>query len=314
MAGLARSTAYVTQELQGLAELQTGFVQEQIRLAISGGVTDARELLPSQVNALAQVNTVQVAPNFAASVATVDPTDLNFTLPGTGAFNLTAGQGAAITLPNGDVVSKAFRGLAESQAQRFNAVIRTGILSGEPTAQIARRLIGSLDFGDLAKTARQQALAGGELTKMADHQVLTVVRTSVQQVANAASTQVYQANQDITKKYRYVATLDSRTSAICQSLDGRNLNTAEGQSRRFTSTAAARRSRSLTTKGLAFLSLTGERVHHSGPVPKVRSKATSLMASGFAVSPRNIKKKCSAAKPAPRTSESLPINTARKMR
>ena len=72
-----RSTAYVTQELQGLAELQTGFVQEQIRLAISGGVTDARELLPSQVNALAQVNTVQVAPNFAASVATVDPTDLN---------------------------------------------------------------------------------------------------------------------------------------------------------------------------------------------------------------------------------------------
>ena len=223
-----RSTAYVTQELQGLAELQTGFVQEQIRLAISGGVTDARELLPSQVNALAQVNTVQVAPNFAASVATVDPTDLNFTLPGTGAFNLTAGQGAAITLPNGDVVSKAFRGLAESQAQRFNAVVRTGILTGEPTAQIARRLIGSLDFGDLAKTARQQALAGGELTKMADHQVLTVVRTSVQQVANAASTQVYQTNQDITKKYRYVATLDSRTSAICQSLDGREFEYGRG--------------------------------------------------------------------------------------
>jgi SPP1 gp7 family putative phage head morphogenesis protein len=149
-------------------------------------------------------------------------------LPGTGAFNLTAGQGAAITLPNGDVVSKAFRGLAESQAQRFNAVIRTGILSGEPTAQIARRLIGSLDFGDLAKTARQQALSGGELTKMADHQVLTVVRTSVQQVANAASTQVYQANQDITKKYRYVATLDSRTSAICQSLDGQEFEYGDG--------------------------------------------------------------------------------------
>ena len=238
-----RSTAYVTQELQGLAELQTGFVQEQIRLAISGGVTDARELLPSQVNALAQVNTMQVAPNFAASVATVDPTDVNLVVPlndarvlaaipgqapTTAAFNLTAGQGAAITLPNGDVVSKAFRGLAESQAQRFNAVVRTGILSGEPTAQIARRLIGSLDFGDLAKTARQQALAGGELTKMADHQVLTVVRTSVQQVANAASTQVYQANQDITKKYRYVATLDSRTSAICQSLDGQEFEYGRG--------------------------------------------------------------------------------------
>jgi SPP1 gp7 family putative phage head morphogenesis protein len=223
-----RSTVYVTRELQGLAELQTEFVEEQIRLALSGGVVDARELLPSQTSALAQINTVQVAPNFAATVATVDPTDLNFTLPGTGGFNLTAAQGAAITLPNGDVVSKSFRGLAESQAQRFNTIVRTGILTGEPTPQIARRLVGSLNFGQLAKTARQQALAGGELTKMADHQVLTIVRTSVQQVANAVSEQVYKANTDITKKYRYVATLDSRTSAICRSLDGQEFEYGRG--------------------------------------------------------------------------------------
>jgi len=43
----------------------------------------------------------------------------------------------------------------------------------------------------------------------------------VQQVANTASQNVYEANQDVTKKYRYVATLDSRTSAICRSLDGK---------------------------------------------------------------------------------------------
>lgn len=223
-----RSTAYVASELQGLAELQTEFVTDQIKLALTGGVVDERQLLPSQINAAAQVNTVQVAPNFAATVATVDPTDLNFTLPGTGGFNLTAGQGAAITLPNGDVVAKAFRGLAESQAQRFNAIVRTGILTGEPTPQIARRLVGSLEFGELARTAKQQALAGGELTKMADHQIMTVVRTSIQQVSNAASTNVYQANNDITKKYRYVATLDNRTSAICQSLDGKEFVYGKG--------------------------------------------------------------------------------------
>jgi SPP1 gp7 family putative phage head morphogenesis protein len=195
-------------------------VTDQLRLAIAGGEAGARNIEPSVV-AQQAVNTVEVAPNFAATVATVDPTDINFTLPGTGGFNLTAGQGAAITLPNGQVVEKAFRGLAESQAQRFNTTIRTGILAGEPTPQIARRLVGNLDFGQLAKTAKQQALAGGELIKMADHQVLTVVRTSVQQVANTASQNVYQANQDVTKKYRYVATLDSRTSAICRSLDGK---------------------------------------------------------------------------------------------
>ena len=223
-----RSTAYVASELQGLAELQTEFVTDQIKLALTGGVADERQLLPSQINAVAQVNTVQVAPNFAATVATVDPTDLNFTLPGTGGFSLTAGQGAAITLPNGDVVAKAFRGLAESQAQRFNAIVRTGVLTGEPTPQIARRLVGSLEFGELARTAKQQALAGGELIKMADHQIMTVVRTSVQQVSNAASQQVYEANEDITKKYRWLAALESRTCPICRELDGKEYKYGKG--------------------------------------------------------------------------------------
>ena len=222
-----RSTAYASRELQGLAELQTEFVTEQLRLAVAGGEVGGRGIEPSIV-AQQAVNTVEVAPNFAASVASVDPTDLNFTLPGTGQFNLTAAQGSAITLPNGEVVQKAFRGLAESQAQRFNTIVRTGILSGEPTPQIARRMVGTLDFGQLAKTARQQALAGGELTRMADHQVLTIVRTSVQQVANEASQQVYRANGEVTQKYQYLATLDSRTSAICRSLDGKTFKYGEG--------------------------------------------------------------------------------------
>jgi len=177
---------------------------------------------------LQMVRTVQVAPNFAATVVSVDPTAINFTLPGTGAFNLTAGQGAAITLPNGQIVEKAFRGLAESQAQMFNTVVRNGVLTGEPTPQIARRLVGNLDFGQQAMSVRQRALAGGEVTKMANHQVLTIVRTSVQDVSNQASQQVYRANPDITGKYRYVATLDGRTSPICRSLDGQEFKYGDG--------------------------------------------------------------------------------------
>jgi hypothetical protein len=204
----------VSGELQGLAELQTQFVTEQMRLAIRGGVADARELLPSQVDALQMVRTVQVAPNFAATVVSVDPTAINFTLPGTGAFNLTAGQGAAITLPNGQIVEKAFRGLAESQAQMFNTVVRNGVLTGEPTPQIARRLVGNLDFGQQAMSVRQRALAGGRGDQDGqqpgdDHRAHQRSRRKQCQ----ASQQVYQANQDITGKYRYVATLDGRTSA-----------------------------------------------------------------------------------------------------
>jgi SPP1 gp7 family putative phage head morphogenesis protein len=222
-----QSTAYVAGELQGLAELQTEFVTSQLKLAIEGGEVGSRGIAPSTVAEQA-VRTVEVAPNYAASVATIDPTDINFTLPGTGQFNLTAAQGASITLPNGEVVSKAFRGIAESQAQRFNAIVRTGVLTGEPIPQIARRMVGNLDFGQLAKTAKQQALAGGELTRLADHQVMTIVRTSVLQINNAASQQVYEVNQDVTKKYRYLATLDSRTSAICRSLDGKVFEYGKG--------------------------------------------------------------------------------------
>jgi SPP1 gp7 family putative phage head morphogenesis protein len=143
-------------------------------------------------------------------------------------FSLTAAQGATITLPNGEVVSKAFRGIAVDQAERFSQVVRQGLLTGEPTPAIAKRLIGSLQFGERAKTVREIAAAGGQATAIADNQIVALVRTSINQVANTASQQVYEANQDITKKYRYVATLDTRTSAICRALDGKVFEYGKG--------------------------------------------------------------------------------------
>jgi SPP1 gp7 family putative phage head morphogenesis protein len=126
------------------------------------------------------------------------------------------------------VVSKAFRGIAVDQAERFNQVVRQGLLTGEPTQDIAKRLVGNLQFGERARTVRQLVAAGGQTTAVADNQIVTLVRTSINQVANAASQQVYEANQDITKKYRYVATLDTRTSSICRALDGREFEYGKG--------------------------------------------------------------------------------------
>jgi len=99
--------------------------------------------------------------------------------------------------------------------------IRQGVFSGESTQEIARRMIGNLEFGQKAKTSRQLALAGGERTKLANHQIRTIVRTSVNQVQNQASQAVYAANSKVAPKYEYVATLDSRTSAVCRDLDGK---------------------------------------------------------------------------------------------
>ena len=75
---------------------------------------------------------------------------------------------------------------------------------------------------------RQLVQAGGELTAVANHQIMALVRTSVNQVANAASQKSYEANQNVTKSYRYVSTLDSRTSPICRSLDGQIFKYGKG--------------------------------------------------------------------------------------
>ena len=219
------STATTAIELQGIAQLQSEFVTDQLRRALPAGARTA-------------VNTVEISPQFAQSVVTTDPTQLNvvtlsddlfaaaYGSPQT--YSLTAAQGATITLPNGEVVQKAFRGIATSQAEQFSQVVRSGLLSGETTPAIAKRLIGNLQFGEGAKTVKQLIAAGGQSTAVANNQVMALVRTSINQVANAASQQVYEANQDITSKYRYVATLDSRTSSICRALDGREFEYGRG--------------------------------------------------------------------------------------
>lgn len=218
------STEIMVPELQGLAELQSEFVEEQLR-----------KVLPAGSRGL--VNTVEISPQFAQAVVTTDPTQINVVAlsddlvaavqgaPQT--FSLTAAQGTTITLPNGQVVVKAFRGIAENQADLFAQVVRNGLLTGETTDSIARRLKGRLRFGQPG-SIRQIAAAGGQVTTVANNQVMALVRTSVNQVSNAASQQVYEANQDITEKYRYVATLDTRTSAICRALDGREFEYGKG--------------------------------------------------------------------------------------
>lgn len=242
------ATELTALELQGLTELQSEFVTEQLRRVLPPGLRDA-------------VRTVEISPQFAQSVVLADPTQLNVVAlsddlfkavygvealaqqAGTGTFSLAAAKGTMITLPNGRTVEKAFRGIAVDQAERFGQLVRNGLLTGETTQSIAKRLMGRLvetgerlTFGEIATTAGQLRAAGiksilasgGELTVMADNQIITLVRTSINQVANAASMAVYESNQDVTKEYRYVATLDGRTSAICRALDGKRFPYGQG--------------------------------------------------------------------------------------
>ena len=197
-----KSEEIVIKELQGLAKVQVNFAIEQLKAALPAGLQNS-------------VNSVEVSASYAKSVVTKKATNLNASLLSDNleakvkgvpqSFSLTAKQGSQITLPNGEVLTKAFRGLAAKQADLFGRNINDGLLSGETTQQMTRRLYGLLKF------------EGG--AKMNNNQIATLVKTSVQSVSNQAAQTVYKANQDITKKYKWIATLDSRTTPECRILD-----------------------------------------------------------------------------------------------
>ena len=211
------ATNVTKDELQGLAALQSDFIQEQLK-----------KVLPSDEMKSA-VRTVEISPQFAQSVVTTDPARVNvFTLPEelqatrTGIepkFSLTAKEGAIITLPNGATVQTSFRRIAASQHELLSKTVNNGLLIGRTTQEISRELRGRLDFEEVGTLASIKQ-KGGVATKLANNQIETIVRTSINQVSNSAANAVYRNNSDITDRYRYVATLDTRTSPICSRLDG----------------------------------------------------------------------------------------------
>ena len=218
------TTKGMIKEIEDFAEIQTGFIENELKKAVKSGN------IP--------INSVAVNKKYASSFIKTDPTEINiftskqfteddFKNFGSGKFELTARQGAMQTLPNGQTVEKAFRGIAKNQQDILATNIRAGVFSGESTAEIARRMAGRLDFDKLGN-ARQIAAAGGQSIKVAANQIQTIVRTSVNQVQNQASQAVYAANSKVAPKYEYVATLDSRTSGICKRLDGRKFEYNKG--------------------------------------------------------------------------------------
>jgi len=223
-----KSVNELAKDLEGIAQIQSDFATQQISKALS---PSAKQLL--------SVNSVEVTPSFAKAVVNADPLSVSTNILSRSmeevvkgpspSFQLTATQGSQIRMPGGTSIAKTFRGLAERNAERFATVVQDGLLTGETTQQLARRLVGNLDFGDFGPlSVKQLAQSGGELTKLANHQVMTLTRTSINQVANTASQQVYKSNSDLTSKYRYVATLDSKTSPICRELDGKEFFYGKG--------------------------------------------------------------------------------------
>lgn len=112
----------------------------------------------------------------------------------------------------GELLSDWFGNLGQRTGRLVTQQVNIGIAQGEHSRTIVRRLIGQR--GLLRQTRRE---------------LQAVVRTAVNHVSAHARESTFAANDDVVKKVRYVATLDSRTTEICASLDGRVFPINEGE-------------------------------------------------------------------------------------
>lgn len=105
----------------------------------------------------------------------------------------------------------------EADIERVTGVIRRGYFEGQTTDDVVRTLIGTkaANYGDglIAESRRYARM---------------VAHTALQHVAHVARAEGMKANADILEGYRWVSTLDSHTSELCQSLDGQVFKLDEG--------------------------------------------------------------------------------------
>ena len=95
--------------------------------------------------------------------------------------------------------------------------IRPGFFEGQTNAEILKAIRGT--------AARR--FEDGLLARMSRGEV-ALVHTAIQHMASVAREEVWGANSDIIAKVRWVSTLDSKTTPICQSLDGQEFPLDEG--------------------------------------------------------------------------------------
>lgn len=108
-------------------------------------------------------------------------------------------------------------GLQREDIRRIHGAIQLGMIAGEGSEAIARRVIGT------------NALRGTDgVLQMTRRQVEAITRTAVQHIANNARNDFMVENADVLTGEMFVATLDSRTTPVCRANDGKVFSVGKG--------------------------------------------------------------------------------------
>lgn len=203
-------------------------VDAQLKAAIESASIDQGQFTAARLNALKLqitelINAIhaQLTPVLMGNVrdaailsAEIEEAMLNRILPA-GLDVTTPNLGVLQMAPNlrpfnGAVMADWVEMLRVSDLSRTWRAILDGITSGTTTEDLIRELNGSraLRYKDGIREVSRRGLEA-------------LVRTSINHATNQGRQLVWEANQDIIGSVRWVATLDSRTTPICQFRDGR---------------------------------------------------------------------------------------------
>ena len=195
---VARLSRYnITEFSRTRLERELAAVRAAMQSDLSGGI---HEVWRRQVIEMASYEA-------GFEVRNLDSVTINydFTLPSSRQIESAVfSQPLQVRGPDGGKLLESFyEDWTERQVRAVEGVIRLGYVQGQTTPQIVRSI---RDFGGVG----EQTQRGFEM----------MTRTALQHSAHQAKQAVWQANSDIVKKVRIVATLDGRTTTQCQALDG----------------------------------------------------------------------------------------------
>lgn len=200
-----------------LSEMTRGQINAQLRLlrtAQQAVLAEATDKLERRLRMLAEYEA-----GFEAATL-----QRYLTEAGTGTVLTVPSGPAAFALANsvplsatGDLLLPWVSKMTAEEVDQINKVILRGYSEGWTNDQLATMLRGTkaLNYTD------------GLLPRMGKHNA-TIVRTAIQHVASTAREQVWRDNEDVIDRYRWVATLDSRTSPTCRTLDGQEFELGKG--------------------------------------------------------------------------------------
>lgn len=107
--------------------------------------------------------------------------------------------------------------MTETDTARIMQGVQQGLVLGEDMDKIARRVFGT----------RSMSGADG-MVELSRRDAANFSRTAVMSLTNQARGAYFQANNDVFEEEQYVATLDSKTTPLCRSLDGNRYRVGEG--------------------------------------------------------------------------------------